>query len=59
MKEALNSLSVNQRKVFLLKFFEEMTLDEIATMTGMPINTVKTHLYRAVTAIRTQMGEAG
>jgi RNA polymerase sigma-70 factor (ECF subfamily) len=58
VKEALNSLSVNQRKVFLLKFFEEMTLDEIATMTGMPINTVKTHLYRAVTAIRTQMGEA-
>jgi RNA polymerase sigma-70 factor (ECF subfamily) len=58
VKEALNGLSVNQRKVFLLKFFEEMTLDEIATMTGMPINTVKTHLYRAVTAIRTQMGEA-
>ena len=57
VKEALNGLSVNQRKVFLLKFFEEMTLDEIATMTGMPINTVKTHLYRAVTAIRTQMGE--
>jgi RNA polymerase sigma-70 factor, ECF subfamily len=58
VREALNALSVNQRKVFLLKFFEEMTLDEIATMTGMPINTVKTHLYRAVTAIRTQMGEA-
>jgi RNA polymerase sigma-70 factor (ECF subfamily) len=58
VREALNALSVNQRKVFLLKFFEEMTLDEIATMTGMPINTVKTHLYRAVTAIRTQMGAA-
>jgi len=57
VKEALETLSVNQRKVFLMKFFEEMTLDEIATMTGMPINTVKTHLYRAVSAIRTQLGE--
>ncbi len=57
VREALEGLSVNQRKVFLLKFFEEWTLDEIATMTGMPINTVKTHLYRAVSAIRSKMGE--
>ena len=56
VKRALEDLSTNQRKVFLLKFFEEMTLDEIATVTGMPINTVKTHLYRAVTAIRARLG---
>ncbi len=54
--EALEELSVNQRKIFLLRFSEELDLAEIAEATGMPINTVKTHLHRAVTAIRTRLG---
>jgi RNA polymerase sigma-70 factor, ECF subfamily len=54
--EALGGLSVNQRRVFLLKFSEEMELDEISKTIGMPINTVKTHLRRAVMAIRTELG---
>jgi RNA polymerase sigma-70 factor (ECF subfamily) len=56
VKEALEELSVNQRKVFLLKFAEEMDLDEISTTMGMPVNTVKTHLRRAVLAIRARLG---
>ena len=56
VKDALEDLSVNQRRVFLLKFSEDMDLDEISQMTGMPVNTVKTHLRRAVTAIRTRLG---
>ncbi len=52
----LEELSVNQRKIFLLRFSEEMELAEIAEMTGMPINTVKTHLHRAVSTIRTRLG---
>jgi RNA polymerase sigma-70 factor (ECF subfamily) len=54
--EALEKLSVNQRKVFLMKFSEDMELAEIAMATGMPVNTVKTHLHRAITAIRKQLG---
>jgi RNA polymerase sigma-70 factor, ECF subfamily len=54
--EALGGLSVNQRRVFLLKFSEEMELDEISKTIGMPINTVKTHLRRAVMAIRAELG---
>jgi RNA polymerase sigma-70 factor (ECF subfamily) len=56
VSEALEELSVNQRKVFLLKFAEEMDLDEISATTGMPVNTVKTHLRRAVLAIRGRLG---
>jgi RNA polymerase sigma-70 factor (ECF subfamily) len=56
VKEALDDLSVNQRRVFLLKFSEELDLDEISKTLGMPVNTVKTHLRRAVTAIRTRLG---
>ncbi len=53
---ALEELSVNQRKVFLLRFSEELDLAEIAETTGMPINTVKTHLHRAVMAVRGKLG---
>lgn len=52
------SLSENQRTVFLLRFSEEMDLHTIAEMTGMKISTVKTHLHRAVRAVRERVGEA-
>jgi RNA polymerase sigma-70 factor (ECF subfamily) len=54
--EALEKLSINQRKVFILRVSEGLDLHEISSSTGMPINTVKTHLYRAVTAIRSNLG---
>ena len=54
--QALEKLSVNQKRVFLLRFSEEMALEEISTTIGMPVNTVKTHLHRAVTAIRKEIG---
>ena len=53
---ALEDLSPNQRRVFLLRFSEELDLAEIAEATGMPVNTVKTHLHRAVTTIRSRLG---
>ncbi len=56
VQEALKELSVNQRKVFLLKFAEEMDLEEISQTMGMPVNTVKTHLRRSVLAIRARLG---
>ena len=54
--EAVQKLSENQRKVFILKFSEELDIAEIALATGMPVNTVKTHLHRAVNVIRTNLG---
>ncbi len=53
---AVEDLSINQRRVFILRFAEELELAEIADLTGMPVNTVKTHLHRAVTAIRNRLG---
>ncbi len=47
-------LSERQRTVFLLRFVEEMELADIAELTGLPISTVKTHLYRALAAVRGQ-----
>jgi RNA polymerase sigma-70 factor, ECF subfamily len=52
--DSVAQLSERQRQVFLLRFLEEMELTEIASITGLPISTVKTHLYRALAAIRTR-----
>lgn len=52
----LQTLSLNQRTAFVLRFQEEMDLGDIATTMGMPINTVKTHLHRAVRTVRARMG---
>jgi RNA polymerase sigma-70 factor (ECF subfamily) len=54
---ALKDLSAHQRTVFVLRFVEEMELEEIATTIGMNLSTVKSHLYRALAAIRERLGE--
>jgi RNA polymerase sigma-70 factor, ECF subfamily len=52
--DTVADLSVRQRTIFLLRFVEEMDIPEIATTTGLPIGTVKSHLYRALAVIRTR-----
>ena len=56
--ESVALLSERQRSVFLLRFMEELELSEIATITGLPISTVKTHLYRALATIRARHNNA-
>ncbi len=52
--ETVAGLSPRQRTVFLLRFLEEMEIPEIATVTGLPLGTVKSHVYRALNVIRTR-----
>ena len=54
--KALESLSYNQRTIFLMKFAEEMSVDEISGILGMAVNTVRTHLHRALKAVRGKLG---
>ena len=54
--DAMEDLSPNQRTAFLLRFIEEMDLPDIATAMDMPVNTVKTHLHRAVKSVRARVG---
>lgn len=58
VQQAMELLSPNQRTAFLLRFIEEMELPEIADAMGMPVNTVKTHLHRAVKSVRARVGGA-
>ena len=52
--QTVSTLSERQRTVFLLRFVEEQPLSEIAEITGLPVSTVKSHLYRAIAAVRAQ-----
>jgi len=52
--KTVDTLSERQRSIFLLRFVEELELAEIAQVTGLPVSTVKTHLYRSLAAVRTR-----
>ena len=45
-------LEPSYREVITLRFHEEMSLDEIATVTCAPLSTVKSRLYRGLAALR-------
>jgi RNA polymerase sigma-70 factor (ECF subfamily) len=53
--KATKMLSPKQQMIFHLRFVEEMDLLEIAQATGMTEGAVKTHLFRAVHAVRQRL----
>ena len=54
--QASRHLPEKQRTVFLLRFVEDMDLQEISGITGMKEGTIKVHLFRALHAIRKRLG---
>jgi RNA polymerase sigma-70 factor, ECF subfamily len=50
--DAVEKLPGKQRSVFLLRFVEEMELPQIAAAMGLHVGTVKSHLHRALSAVR-------
>ncbi|HXJ94465.1 MAG TPA: sigma-70 family RNA polymerase sigma factor [Terriglobia bacterium] len=54
---AAEKLSPQQRAVFVLRFVEEMSLEEIAAATNLKLGTVKIHLFRALSGVRKRMKE--
>ena len=52
---ALLTLDPLHREVLVLRFHEEMALDEIAQVTHAPLSTVKSRLYRGLAALKPVM----
>ncbi len=50
--EALLSLEPLHREVLVLRFHEELSLEEIAGVTNAPLSTVKSRLYRGLAALK-------
>ena len=55
---ALGCLPAPYREVLVLRFQEEMTLEEIADVVAAPLSTIKSRLYRSLEAMR-QLLEGG
>lgn len=52
VRAAVSRLDEPYREVVALRFFGELSLDEIASQTGRPLGTVKTHLRRGLLRLR-------
>jgi len=55
---ALLELDAMHREVLVLRFHEELSLEEIAKVTRAPLSTVKSRLYRGLAMIKPKLGYA-
>ena len=53
--EVLLKLEANYREVLVLRFHEELSLEEIASVTRAPLSTVKSRLYRGLAALKPEI----
>lgn len=52
LASVLATLPADQREVVLMRFVDDMSLEEIAEALKTPLNTIKSRLYRALDALR-------
>jgi RNA polymerase sigma-70 factor (ECF subfamily) len=52
---ALEGLSGRQRSVFVLKHYQDHSLEEIAEILGLDLGTVKSHMARALVKLREEL----
>jgi RNA polymerase sigma factor (sigma-70 family) len=52
IREALASIEERDREILMLREYEELSYQEIADVRGIPINTVRSQLFRARMALK-------
>jgi RNA polymerase sigma-70 factor (ECF subfamily) len=55
LNAALGRLSARQRAVFTLRHYDQKSLEEIGTLLGLDVGTVKAHMFRAVSKLREEL----
>ena len=59
LNRAVDSLKEKYKTIVILKFFQDMTLAEIAEVLQCPLGTVKTNLYKALKELKINLEEVG
>ncbi len=59
LRVAVAGLQEPYREVVILRFFGELSLEEIARQTERPLGTVKTHLHRGLLRLRATVDQRG
>ena len=57
LKKALALLKPEERTVIILRYFEDMKLEEIADILGESLSTVKSRLYRTLNKLKLDLQE--
>ena len=57
LHKALEDLPIQYRSIIVLRFFEDLKIEEIATVLDENVNTVKTRLYKALRMLRVQLDD--
>lgn len=57
LQKALDNLPVQYRSVVVLRFFEDLKIEEIAAILDENVNTIKTRLYKSLKILRIQMND--
>ncbi len=57
MRQLIAGLPDMQRLIVTLRYQEDLDPSEICSIVGMPVNTVKSHLHRALQSLRRQLGD--
>ena len=55
---ALDQLTPDQKAVVELRFFQELTLEEIAVIVQLPLGTIKSRLYAGLEALKMKLGRS-
>ena len=55
IQSALISLSPRQQEILYLRYFTDLSYDDICTVMGITYNTARTQLYQALTALRKRL----
>lgn len=55
LKDAVNNLETLDRTIIILRFFEELKLEQIADIVDENLNTVKSRLYRALKKLKVSL----
>lgn len=58
IEKELDRLDLDVQTIIRLRFFEELSLKEISSVTGLNLNTVKTKLYRGLKQLKENIQEA-
>ena len=59
VREAMAQLPPRQALCIELYFYYDLKYSEISEITGYPVNTIKSHVFRAKRILRERLGETG
>lgn len=55
LRRALGSLGIDQRMVIVLHYYFDLSLEDVATVAGLRLGTVKSRLHRGLRQLRSDM----